>query len=69
MTGNVCINPALRRVRMTIVDLEKQQVLRTLSVCWYRLVSSTQRACVILSSVAFPVLHYFSTLPHERHRF
>ena len=25
--------------------------------------------CIILSSVACPALHYFSTLPHKRHDF
>jgi hypothetical protein len=31
--------------------------------------SSMQCACAILSSVAFPVLQYFSTLSHKRHDF
>ena len=28
-----------------------------------------QCACAIVSTVAWPALHYFSTLPHKRHKF
>jgi hypothetical protein len=34
-TGNVCINLILRRVRVTIFVVERQELLHILSVCLY----------------------------------
>jgi hypothetical protein len=69
-TGNVPINVTLRRLRVTIVVVEKQQVLRILSVCLQpEVYYSMQCACAILSSVACPVVQHFSALPRKRHDF
>jgi len=46
----VWYNVTLRRVRATIVTLEKQIIIHTLSVCLYPQVSNLQCACAILSS-------------------
>ena len=55
----------LRRLRATFVELGKA-VLHILSVCLWPEVYSLQCACAILSSVASPVLQYFSPLSHKR---
>jgi len=61
----------LRRVRATTVAVEKQ-ISVTYSECVFAALG-TQCAMrmrrTILSSVACPVLQYFSTLPHKRHDF
>ena len=54
----------LRRVRVTAVDVEEQQLLHILGVCLQPFLSSVQCACAILSYVACPALQYFSTLSH-----
>ena len=53
----------------TTVALEKLLMLHILSVCLEPWVTSMQYARTILSFVACPVLHYFSTLSHKRHDF
>jgi hypothetical protein len=62
-------NATLRRVRATIVAVEKQQVLHIPSVRLQPLVPSAKSACAVLPSVAIPALLYFSTLSHNRHDF
>ena len=62
-------NVTIRRVRATIVAAEKQKVLHILSVCLYLWVPSVKCACVILSSVAWSALQYFSTLSLKRDDF
>jgi hypothetical protein len=53
----------------TIVAVEKQLMLHILSLCLEPKVSSMQCACTILSFVACPALHTFSTLSHKQHDF
>jgi hypothetical protein len=54
----------LRRARVTIVAVQKQQMLHMLSAL---IALGIQHA--ILSTVACPALQYFSTLFHKRHDF
>jgi hypothetical protein len=56
----------MKRVRATIVAMEKQLVLHT-DCAFVVLVSSVQRASAMLSSVAYLAPQYFSTLPDKRH--
>jgi hypothetical protein len=61
-TGNVSINVALRRVHLTIIALEKQQLLRTLSVCVCvaLVIQHAKRMLrIIFSSVTYMTLKYF----------
>jgi len=68
--GNVLHNITLRRVRVTIVAVEKQRIRITKPECIFcSLRYRMQCACAILSSVACPALQYLSTLPHRRHDF
>ena len=59
-------NVTLRRVLTTIVAVEKQWVLHDLSGA---LVALGIQLGAILSSVACPVLQYFSTFSHKRQDF
>ena len=49
-------NVTMRHVRVTIVAVEKQELLHTLSVRFWFFVSNLQNSCTILSSVARPAL-------------
>ena len=78
-TGNVRTNVMLRHVRITIVDVQKQQVSQLLSMCPYCIVLYCIVALVIqlaqrmhhiiLLFVACLALPYFSTLSHKRYNF
>jgi hypothetical protein len=59
----------MRRVRATIVAVEKQWVSHNLSVCLKPSLSSMQCACAILSAVAYLALQYIFTLSQKRHYF
>ena len=59
------VHVTLRRIRATIVAVEKQQVLHNLSVCLQPQVSSMKCARAILSSEACLALLYISTLSHK----
>jgi hypothetical protein len=63
-------NVTLRRVRVTVVVVEKQEVLSILSVSVALVIQCAKRMRrVILSSATFPVLQYFSTLSYRGHDF
>jgi hypothetical protein len=66
-TRNVRVNVILRGVRAITDAVEKQWVLRILSVCPQPLSSSNTTR--MRQSVACPALLYFSTLSHKRHDF
>jgi hypothetical protein len=62
----------MRRFRVTIVAVEKQEVLNILSVCLYSCLSNP--ACkiprrTVLLSVACLAVQYLSTLSHQQHDF
>jgi hypothetical protein len=62
----------MRRVRVTIVAVEKQQILRILNVCLLPYVSRIKCVCYvlrILSSVAYLALPHLPILYHKRHDF
>jgi hypothetical protein len=60
-------NVRLRHVRATIVAVEKQLVLRIMSVALR--IQRAMRMRRIMSSVACPALQHFSTLSNERRDF
>jgi hypothetical protein len=64
-------NVILRRVRETIVAVQKQKLLHILSVESVALViqHAKSMSSSILSSVASLAPSYFSTLSHKRHDF
>ena len=62
-------NVTLRRVRATIVAVEKQSIIHNLSVCICSLRYPTCNAHAPYCHVACPPLQYFSTLSHKRHDF
>ena len=66
-TDSVRINVTLRRVRITTVAVEKQEVLH-MSVCLALITRHAKRMRhIILSSATCLALPNFSTLSHERH--
>jgi hypothetical protein len=57
-------------VRITTVDVEKQNKLYILSVSIARVMQHAKRMHrIILSHVTYLALSYFSTLSHKRHGF
>ena len=63
-------NVTLRRIRATVVVVEKQYTLHILSVCLQPLIGSVKCARAILPPVACPALQYYlPTLSHKRHDF
>jgi hypothetical protein len=63
-------NVTLRGVRVTIVAMEKQQILHILSVSVPLVSQHVKLMCrTLLSSVACPALLHFYTLSHKRHDF
>jgi hypothetical protein len=68
--SNVGIDVILRRVRVTIVAVQKQAVLYILIVCVYSLsYPHAKRMRRIVLSVACLAVPYFSTLSDERYGF
>jgi len=56
----------MRRVRATIVAVEKQEVLHILSVSIALAIQRAKRMrCIILSFVACSTVQHFSTLSHK----
>jgi hypothetical protein len=58
-TRNVLINITLRRVYATVVAVEKQKVLRILSVCLALVIQHAKPMPHIISSVTHPVVRHF----------
>ena len=57
-------------LRVTFAAVEKQQVLRILSVSVALVIQHAMcLSCIILLSVAFQAVPYFSTLSHKRDDF
>jgi hypothetical protein len=65
-TGNVHISITLRRVHVTTVAVEKQEVLHILSVSSLSHRARKAHAPFTLSSMACLALTYFSTLSYKR---
>jgi len=59
----------MRRFRVTIVAVERQQVLNIMSVCALVIQHAMRMRLIILSYVICLVLQYFSTLSHKRRDF
>ena len=69
-TGNILINVTLRRVRVTTVAEQKQEVFHAMSVSVALVIQHAKRKHrTIFSSVACLVLPYFSTLFHKHYAF
>jgi hypothetical protein len=70
-TRNVCINLTFRRVRVTIVAVEKQVSITYSECVSVALVIQHAKRMrrVILSSVACPAVPYLPTLSHKRYDF
>jgi hypothetical protein len=73
-TGTLRRNVALSRVQLTIVTVEKQEVLRILSVCVCATVTLVVKHAknmhlVLLSSMTCVALLYFSTVSRKRYDF
>jgi hypothetical protein len=63
--GRQCTNNLiLRRVRLTIVAVEKHYVLHILSVCLQPYLSSMQSACAVVYSNLWPVRLYYVFPPY-----
>jgi hypothetical protein len=64
-TGNVSINVTLTRIRVTILAVEKQYALNTVSVCDLSYPACSEHAQCSVSSVASTSVPYFSILSHK----
>jgi len=68
-SGNVRVEATLRILRVIIVAVDKQKVLRILIVCLQPEVYSIQCACAVFSSVVCPVVQKFSALSRKSYDF
>jgi hypothetical protein len=66
-----CMHEAtLRRVRIPVVDIEKQRILNILSFAVALVIRHAQRMrYIILPSVDCPAVPYLSKLSHKQHDF
>jgi hypothetical protein len=62
-------NVTLRRVRATIVAVEKQLILHIVCVPAFVIQHAKRVHHIVMSSVPYLAVPYFSTVSHKRHDF